>query len=410
MPSTMNRMKLLASENGPVATVEKVDEEVGDVIGQHSAGIRLRNVQQVSNARRHLNMGKVHPGSQLIEAMEMCKSGISSKNPFVRCVQAAPEPMCVLATEQQLSEMTRNCTDPLSYVPIGVDPTFKLGQFYVTPVVFALKMLICKDTGKSPIYLGPLLIHQSMKFTNYHYFASQLVGLCPGLKDTKAVGTDGEGPLYEAFCNVFPNAVHLRCFSHFQRNIEDKMKQLGLPQAVTKEMLRDIMGVTVGTDRYQGLVDATSEKDFREKLCALKERWDTFEQVNRSVPVGKEFQPEFHDWFIREKADVIVNCMLPDARTKAGLGENPDHFYTNMCESMNKTLKCHTDYKEQELHVFIEKMQTFTQVQDNLLRKAVIRSGSWRFRPEYNHLEVHSDKWFTLSEKGTTKSHEESVK
>ena len=207
MPSTMNRMKLLASESGPVATVEKVDEEVGDVIGQHSAGIRLRNVQQVSNARRHLNMGKVHPGSQLIEAMEMCKSGISSKNPFVRCVQAAPEPMCVLATEQQLSEMIRNCTDPLSYVPIGVDPTFKLGQFYVTPVVFALKMLICKDTGKSPIYLGPLLIHQSMKFTNYHYFASQLVGLCPGLKDTKAVGTDGEGPLYEAFCNVFPNAV-----------------------------------------------------------------------------------------------------------------------------------------------------------------------------------------------------------
>ena len=91
-----------------------------------------------------------------------------------------------------------------------------MGQFYVTPVVFALKMLICKDTGKSPIYLGPLLIHQSMKFTNYLYFASQLVGR---YKDTKAVGTDGEGPL------------------------------------------------------YQDLVDATSEKDFREKLCTLKERW-----------------------------------------------------------------------------------------------------------------------------------------
>jgi len=41
---------------------------------------------------------------------------------------------------------------------------------------------------------------------------------------------------------------------------------LQVPQAVTKEMLRDIMGVTVGTDRYQGLIDATSEKDFREKL------------------------------------------------------------------------------------------------------------------------------------------------
>ena len=66
---------------------------------------------------------------------------------------------------------------------------------------------------------------------------------------------------------------------------------------------------------------------------------------------------------------------------------------------MNKTLKCRTDYKEQELHVFIEKMQTFNQVQENFLHKAIIRSGSWRFRPEYNHLEVHIEKWFTLSEK-----------
>ena len=68
-------------------------------------------------------------------------------------------------------------------------------------------MLIAKSTGKSPIYLGPLLVHQSLKFCNYHYFVSQLVGLCLALKNIKAVGTDGEGPLYEAFCSVFPNEM-----------------------------------------------------------------------------------------------------------------------------------------------------------------------------------------------------------
>lgn len=45
----MDRMKTLASKNGPVATMELIDQEVGDVIGQHSAGSWLRNVQQVSN-------------------------------------------------------------------------------------------------------------------------------------------------------------------------------------------------------------------------------------------------------------------------------------------------------------------------------------------------------------------------
>ena len=71
--------------------------------------------------------------------------------------------------------MVRNCTDDLNYVPIGVPPTFKLGYFYVTPMVSPLKMLVAKGSGKSPIYLGPLLVHQSLKFSNYDYFASQVV-------------------------------------------------------------------------------------------------------------------------------------------------------------------------------------------------------------------------------------------
>ena len=44
--------------------------------------------------------------------------------------------------------------------------------------------------------------------------------------------------------------------------------------------------------KYQGLVDALNERDFREKLCALKERWDSFEESHRSVPQGKLFQLE----------------------------------------------------------------------------------------------------------------------
>ena len=51
----------------------------------------------------------------------------------------------------------------------------------------------------------------------------------------------------------------------------------------------------------------------------------------------------------------------------AGLGENPDPFYTNMCESMNNTLKSRTDYKEHELHPFVDKMYAFVESQENLL-------------------------------------------
>ena len=140
-----------------------------------------------------------------------------------------------------------------------------------------------------------------------------------------------------------------------------------------------------------GLVDAVSEKDFREKLCALKDRWEKFEYMHRSVPQGKEYQAEFHTWFVTEKANVVAKCMLHGVRKKAGLGDNPDHFFTNMCESMNKTLKCHTNYKE---HLSLKKCMHLCSH-----RKIFFRNDHWRFRQEYQHLEVDADKWFTLSEK-----------
>ena len=144
LPSTMDRMKKLASEKGPVTTFEK---EIGDVVGQQSAGSCLRNPLQVSNAWRQLSLTHGKAGGHLTEGMEMRKSDENKNNPFVQCVQAAPEPMCLLATNCQLDEMVRNCTDSSNYMPIGIDPTFKLNHFYVTPIVFPLKILVAKCTG-----------------------------------------------------------------------------------------------------------------------------------------------------------------------------------------------------------------------------------------------------------------------
>ena len=113
--------------------MEVVDRNVGDIVGQSSSGSHLHNFHQITNARRTLKLETGSKG-QLAETTEMCKVGISlNEKGFVRCVQAAPEPMCVLATDRQLDEMVRNCTDSTNFVPIGVDPTFKLGHFFCYP-------------------------------------------------------------------------------------------------------------------------------------------------------------------------------------------------------------------------------------------------------------------------------------
>lgn len=83
-----------------------------------------------------------------------------------------------------------------------------------------------RDTNTSPLFIGPMLIHKRMDFSTYHYFASQLISLCPSLTHIRSFGTDGEKALYEAFSATFPEAVHVRCFNHFKANVEEKLKDL----------------------------------------------------------------------------------------------------------------------------------------------------------------------------------------
>ena len=70
----------------------------------------------------------------------------------------------------------------------------------------------------------------------------------------------------------------------------------------------------------------------------------------------------------------MVKCMTADVRTKAGMGCNPDHFYTNTCESMNSSSKRKTEFKAQDVRPFVEKMLELTEAQEILIKKAVIRS------------------------------------
>ena len=200
-------------------------------------------------------------------------------------------------------------------------------------------MLVSTQTGKSPVYLGPILIHQSQKFSAYHYFASQIVALRPKLNNIRAIGIDGEPALYTALKSVFSSAVHMRCFIHLKKKIETKLQSLNLPFDVIKEIVRDIFGVSSVEEQEIGPVDSPNESAFRKKLDEVKSRWDHLEMNNRLVKKDEVLNPEFHHWFVSEKADTMINCMIADVRQKAGMGHDPDHFYTNTCESMNSTIK-----------------------------------------------------------------------
>ena len=139
----------------------------------------------------------------LAHIMNLCKHEKGSRA-FIRSVEAAPEPMCLLATDQQLVDLERFCTGSEVSV-LSVDPTFNLGPFYVTPATFH-NLLVETNRHFHPIMLGPILVHQTKTFRPFHYFASTLVRLNPQLANLKSFGTGGEPELIEAFKIYFPKS------------------------------------------------------------------------------------------------------------------------------------------------------------------------------------------------------------
>ena len=73
-------------------------EEVGGMMTASNAASIPRGQQQISDVQRHLKFS-TQGGDTSEFAMLMMKCKAANGDAFVRCVQAAPEPLCILATD-----------------------------------------------------------------------------------------------------------------------------------------------------------------------------------------------------------------------------------------------------------------------------------------------------------------------
>lgn len=76
-------------------------------------------------------------------------------------LRTSPDAAVVLAEDYQIKDIERFCTSSieLNFGILTVDPTFFLGEFDVTPLTYRHLLLVTKRNGKSPAFIGPVLIH-----------------------------------------------------------------------------------------------------------------------------------------------------------------------------------------------------------------------------------------------------------
>ena len=387
--STKKRIEQLAVSSTPKAVVSEIGREAGGELEVRSIASVPRNSRQVSYARYKGGTNNCDP---LYSVMLECKLAQGTSDVFVQDVKGAPFPMSVLCFDWQLNDMERFLTFNQRFSVLTVDTTFKLGQFYVTPMTYQHLMLEDIKTKTHPIMLGPLLIHQKVDFPAYNYFSSTLISLNKELKRVLAFGTDGDKAIIEALAHNFPYAIQLRCFLHFKKNIERKLLELGLPSSISHEFLNDIFGSRCGNTYQEGLVDSASKQEFDERLEALKQVWDS-----REGPFAPSSGPRFYSYFLQYQADVVRYHMRRDLRESVGLGSPPLQFTTNASESINAAIKREVGYKESAWPEFNQKMRKYIESQREEILRTLSGRGQYRLTPEFSHLGVPAQMWIKMT-------------
>lgn len=387
-PSTMKRIKKEAEKIGPKAVVSEISSKVGGVLEAKAPGQLPRDENQVSNVKRSITCQE-SKGDELYYMMQQAKVN----NSFVQHIKTTPDPAIVLANDRQLDDLVRFCAPSvgIEISILSVDPTFNLGDFEFTPTAYRHLLLTTRRYDKPPLFLGPCLVHYRKNFPSFLFFASSLVALRRDLESLRAFGTDGEKALYDAFLHEFRYAVHLFCSIHARRNVKDELCKRKLPENVACEITDSIFGKKVGSTYVEGLVDATDEACFNQKLEELKSEWEQNEDKNPSCVPG------FYEWFCTYKVESILSGMLKPIREEAGLGFPPTNFTTNASESLNAMIKRKVDYKRNELPVFVSQLKEMVDEQERELERALIGRGKYKFRKEFHFLEIPEGDWFRMS-------------
>lgn len=181
---------------------------------------------------------------------------------FCRAITALLEPLFIIASEQQLRDLRRFAVG-VHAEPITLDPTFNLGNFYVTAITFK-NLFLQNKAGTNACFCGPLLIHYTKTGHTYSEFFRRLTEIVPDLFNVSVFGTDGEIELIKSLRTWFPDAKALRCFLHIEKKFRMKFSSLGVASEF-KFVVEQLKNILLNSNdqfdvKYMGIVNHYKRK------------------------------------------------------------------------------------------------------------------------------------------------------
>lgn len=245
-----------------------------------------RNVQQLRNLRfKHLNQTRI---SQ--DALYNLHEIAYDIPGFIWKISTFPDLACICGLQEIVDELDRVLVlDPSSQL-LSYDTTFKLGDFYVSPLIF--RHTLFKET---PCIPAMFLIHERKFAETHQEMFKECAKRIPSLRKVNCpVVTDKESAIVNAIKSELPAVTILHCWNHIFRDIRLWCRKHGAPAADISVYSEDI---------FQLFHSATKE-EYEEKLRERQHTWDaTFEayymqEIHLDVPttIGRWVLEKHHQY------------------------------------------------------------------------------------------------------------------
>ena len=215
-----------------------------------------RNEKQLRNIKHKITKSKRESSkSGNIADNIVCIEEMTKTSQFVQTVKhmnGLHHPVVTLYTEQQITDIKRFCCIERGSV-VGMEKTYNIGNFFVTPLVFKDLSVLRRSTGDHPIVIGPTFIHTT---SSTKVFSSFLHDNADNLTQSQieklVIGTDEEMSIRTAIKRCLPGCTHVLCTRHLKQNANRYMENVvGFPLQDLKEVI-DLLfgsnGVTQATD------------------------------------------------------------------------------------------------------------------------------------------------------------------
>ena len=258
----------------------------------------------------------------------------------------------------------------------GIDTTFNLGHFFVTPTTFRNTALQNRRTKKTPVFCGPTMIHYRNDVRSYEELLDYLRRELRAPNDF-VIGSDGAQAIVNAVRSVFPDSIHLFCVRHVRNNIERHLMKIQLSKDERRQLLEYLF------DRPESLIQFETEDEFNRRLEGLSEVWHSILDGNEERFSDSN---DFFAWFTRYQLDTFRRHLIGSVRLQAGYVDHhgsPRLFYNNDIEAFNHVLKNDAHWDIQSLSSIIDIIDKQITMQKNESIRALYDAGEFEMIAPY---------------------------